>query len=122
MRVSCDGTPLDVTQGEFVAIVGASGCGKSTLLHLIAALDRPYDVSIEVAGHELASSRELSHYRLRHVGMVFQLHNLLSSLTAEENVQVPTLELGLSRRERRTRLLAAVALWTQSDSGLNQKT
>jgi putative ABC transport system ATP-binding protein len=111
--VALDGMNLDVAGGEFVAIVGPSGCGKSTLLHLVAALDRPDDGTIVVAGHELASERDLTHYRSRHVGMIFQLHNLLPSLTAEENVQVPMLELGLSRRERRTRarqLLDAVGL------------
>jgi putative ABC transport system ATP-binding protein len=111
--VALNGMNLDVAEGEFVAIVGPSGCGKSTLLHLVAALDQPDDGSIEVAGHELASGHDLSHYRARHVGMVFQLHNLLPSLTAEENVQAPMLELGLSRRERRARarsLLNAVGL------------
>ena len=111
--VALDGMDLDVAEGEFVAIVGPSGCGKSTLLHLIAALDEPDDGSIEVAGHELASGHDLTHYRARHVGMIFQLHNLLPTLTAEENVQVPMLELGLSRRERRFRakqLLSAVGL------------
>ena len=111
--IALSGMSLDVAPGEFVAIVGPSGCGKSTLLHLIAALDRADSGSIEVAGHELSSGRDLTHYRARHVGMIFQLHNLLPSLTAEENVQVPMLELGLSRRERRERarrLLAAVGL------------
>jgi ABC-type lipoprotein export system ATPase subunit len=111
--VALDGMDLDVAEGEFVAIVGPSGCGKSTLLHLIAALDRPDEGSIEVAGHELSSGHDLTRYRSRHVGMIFQLHNLLPSLTADENVQVPMLELGLSRRERRERagrLLAAVGL------------
>lgn len=111
--VALDGMDLEVSDGEFVAIVGPSGCGKSTLLHLVAALDEPDEGSIEVAGHELASGRDLAHYRAHHVGMVFQLHNLLPTLTAEENVQVPMLELGLSRRERQARarqLLAAVGL------------
>ena len=111
--VALDGMDLEVAEGEFVAIVGPSGCGKSTLLHLVAALDQPDGGSIEVAGHELASGHDLTHYRARHVGMIFQLHNLLPTLTAEENVQVPMLELGLSRRERRVRarqLLSAVGL------------
>ena len=111
--VALSGMDLDVAEGEFVAIVGPSGCGKSTLLHLVAALDTPDGGSIEVAGHELAAGHDLSHYRSRHVGMVFQLHNLLPTLTAEENVQVPMLELDLSRRERREKargLLAAVGL------------
>jgi len=111
--VALDGMDLEVAEGEFVAIVGPSGCGKSTLLHLIAALDRPDEGSIEVAGHELSSGHDLTHYRSRHVGMIFQLHNLLPSLTADENVQVPMLELALSRRQRQARarqLLAAVGL------------
>jgi len=111
--VALDGMDLEVSEGDFVAIVGPSGCGKSTLLHLVAALDPPDEGSIEVAGHELSSGRGLTHYRSRHVGMIFQLHNLLPTLTAEENVQVPMLELGLSRRQRRARarqLLAAVGL------------
>jgi putative ABC transport system ATP-binding protein len=111
--VALDGMDLDVAEGEFVAIVGPSGCGKSTLLHLVAALDQPDEGSIEVAGHDLSSGHDLTHYRSRRVGMIFQLHNLLPTLTADENVQVPMLELGLSRRERQARarqLLAAVGL------------
>jgi putative ABC transport system ATP-binding protein len=111
--VALDRMDLEVEQGEFVAIVGPSGCGKSTLLHLIAGLDRPDSGSIRVGDHDLASHRNLSHYRARHVGMVFQLHNLLPTLTASENVQIPMFELTLSGRERRlraARLLAAVGI------------
>jgi putative ABC transport system ATP-binding protein len=107
------GMDLQVAEGEFVAIVGPSGCGKSTLLHLLAALDAPDEGSIRVGDHDLESGRDLSHYRARHVGMIFQLHNLLPSLTASENVQVPLFELPLSARERRERagrLLALVGL------------
>jgi putative ABC transport system ATP-binding protein len=107
------GMTLEVEPGEFVAIVGPSGCGKSTLLHLIAALDTPDAGTIRVAGHDLAGERSLTHYRARHVGMVFQLHNLLPSLTASENVQLPMFELGLRRRLRRERaehLLGLVGL------------
>jgi len=102
-----DGMELHVAAGEYVALVGPSGCGKSTLLHLIAALDRPDEGSIVVAGHDLAHEPDLSHYRARHVGMVFQLHNLLPTLTAVENVQMPLFELGIrsSERERRARHL-----------------
>ena len=97
------GMDLDVAEGEFIAIVGPSGCGKSTLLHLLAALDRPDAGSLRVAHHDLTAGRDLSHYRARHVGMVFQLHNLLPSLTASENVQIPLFELDLGGRERRAR-------------------
>jgi putative ABC transport system ATP-binding protein len=97
------GMDLTVASGELVAIVGPSGCGKSTLLHLIAALDSPDAGEIRVAGHDLSTRRDLNHYRARHVGMVFQLHNLLPTLTALENVQVPMFELGRSPGERRRR-------------------
>lgn len=113
------GMDLAVRDGEFVAIVGPSGCGKSTLLHLVAALDRPDAGSIVVAGHDLGRESDLSHYRARHIGMIFQLHNLLPTLTAIENVQVPMFELGLRARERRTRaeeLLRLVGLGERADS------
>jgi putative ABC transport system ATP-binding protein len=111
--VALAGMDLDVRAGEFVAIVGPSGCGKSTLLHLLAALDLPDEGSIRVAEHNLAERRLLTHFRARHVGMVFQLHNLLPSLTASENVQLPMFELALTarqRRERAERLLGLVGL------------
>lgn len=98
-----DGTDLAVAPGEFVAVVGPSGCGKSTLLHLLAALDRPDAGTIRVNGHDLAQERNLSRYRARQIGLVFQLDNLLPTLGASENVQVPMFELGLSARERRER-------------------
>lgn len=98
-----NGASLEVAKGEFVAVVGPSGCGKSTLLHLIAALDRPDSGTIEVNGRELPRVQNLSRYRAREVGLVFQLHNLLPTLTAAENVQVPMFELGVGTRERRAR-------------------
>jgi putative ABC transport system ATP-binding protein len=98
-----NGVDLDVFEGEFVAIVGPSGCGKSTLLHLIAALDRPDKGTIDVKGHELRSERRLDHYRSHDVGLVFQLDNLIPSLSASENVQVPMFEGRCSARERRQR-------------------
>jgi putative ABC transport system ATP-binding protein len=102
-----DGMDLHVAAGDYTALVGPSGCGKSTLLHLIAALDRPDQGSIVVADHDLVHERDLSHYRARHVGIVFQLHNLLPTLSALENVQMPMFELGVrsSERERRARRL-----------------
>jgi putative ABC transport system ATP-binding protein len=96
-----NGMDIVVRQAEMVAVVGPSGCGKSTLLHLIAALDRPDSGSIRVADHNLAAEENLSHYRARHIGLVFQLHNLLPALTASENVQAPMFEVRVSARERR---------------------
>jgi putative ABC transport system ATP-binding protein len=98
-----DVVDLDIAPGEFVAIVGPSGCGKSTLLNLIAALDRPDAGSITVAGHNLLQRRDLDHYRARDVGLVFQLDNLLPTLTAEENVAAPMFGQGRSRSARRAR-------------------
>jgi putative ABC transport system ATP-binding protein len=114
-----NGMDLAVATGEAVAVGGPSGCGKSTLLHLIAALDRPDAGSLRVAGHDLAREADLSHYRAHHIGIVFQLHNLLPSLSALENVQVPMFELRLGRRERRRRaaeLLARVGLAERADN------
>ena len=108
-----NGMDLTVEAGEFVAIVGPSGCGKSTLLHLVAALDQPDEGEIRVGGHDLRARKDLNHFRAQHVGMIFQLHNLLPSLTALENVQVPMFEEGLSpgaRRRRAQALLDAVGL------------
>ena len=72
-----NGVEMEVMRGEFVAIVGPSGCGKSTLLHLVAALDRPDEGTVEVLGHELRTARNLDHYRAHDVGLVFQLDNLI---------------------------------------------
>ncbi len=111
--VALRGMDLEVAEGEFVALVGPSGCGKSTLLHLIAALDRPDEGAIRVAGRALEEANDLSAHRAHEVGLIFQLHNLMPALTASENVQVPMFELGLPGRERRERahaLLAAVGL------------
>lgn len=105
-----DGADFDVAAGEFVAVVGPSGCGKSTLLHLIAALDRPDSGTIIVNGEDLAEERNLSRHRSREVGLVFQLDNLLPTLSTSENVQVPMFETGLPAGERRKRARELLAL------------
>ena len=93
--------------GELVALTGPSGCGKSTLLNLIGALDRPDAGSIVVGGEDLSHLADSASYRARTVGFVFQFHNLITTLTALENVQVPMLgrRRGRSERERRARQL-----------------
>jgi ABC-type lipoprotein export system ATPase subunit len=114
-----NGATLQIREGEFVAITGPSGCGKSTLLHLIAALDRPDSGRILVKGADLARVGDLSRYRAREVGLVFQLHNLLPTLSASANVQLPMYEAELSFWERRVkaqRLLEAVGLGDRANT------
>lgn len=103
-----DDVDLDIEAGELVAIVGPSGCGKSTLLNLIAALDRPDAGELTVAGHDLMRRRDLDHYRARDIGLVFQLDNLVPSLSAIENVEVPL--FGTVRPARRRRAVATAQL------------
>ena len=85
------GVDLGVEEGEFVAIMGASGSGKSTLLHLCAALDRFEAGSIEVAGERLETMNEsqLTLFRRRRIGVVFQQFNLIPTLSAFENIALP---------------------------------
>ena len=109
------GMDLDVAAGEWVALVGPSGCGKSTLLHLIAALDHPDAGHVHVAGLDLDRLEDASGYRRSQMGLVFQLHNLLPSLTAVENVEVPMFGCGLHRSQRRARALELLALVGLSD-------
>lgn len=98
-----DDVTLTVEHGEMVAVMGPSGSGKSTLLNLIGALDRPTEGQVLVNGQDLAQVRDLDAFRARTVGFVFQLHNLLPTLTAQENVEVPMLGQPISARERRQR-------------------
>jgi putative ABC transport system ATP-binding protein len=115
-----NGMDLEVEPGEFVAVVGPSGCGKSTLLHLIAALERPDSGTIRVAGHDLGREPNLDHYRARHVGLIFQLHNLLPTLNALENVQIPMFELGIGTAERRARAQRLLELVELSERERNR--
>lgn len=104
-----DGVDLVVAPGEFVAIVGPSGCGKSTLLNLLGALDEPDGGTLRVGGHDLRGHRDLDHVRAVDVGLVFQLDNLLPSLSALENVEVPMVGVVRTARQRRERALALLA-------------
>jgi putative ABC transport system ATP-binding protein len=92
---------LHLDAGELVALTGPSGCGKSTLLNLIGALDRPDAGEIHVGGEDVTRLAAPSRYRAETVGFVFQFHNLITTLTAIENVQVPM--IGRRRRAARVR-------------------
>ena len=111
------GVNLQIPTGEFVALMGPSGSGKTTLLNLIGGLDTPSGGTIQVGGDRLdkMSAGELSRWRARHVGFVFQLYNLLPVLTAERNVELPLLLTNLSRTERRRHVAAALDVVGLSD-------
>jgi len=104
------GISLRVSQGEFVAIMGASGSGKSTLMNIVGCLDRPSSGKYLLEGREVShlSRDELAAIRNRTVGFVFQSFNLLSRTTALENVELPLVYAGLSRRERHKRAAEAL--------------
>jgi len=100
------GIDLNIEEGEFVAIMGASGSGKSTLLHLCAALDRFDRGSIEVAGQtlETLSEGQLTLFRRRRIGVVFQQFNLIPTLSAFENIALPLQLDGADTREHADRI------------------
>jgi putative ABC transport system ATP-binding protein len=101
---------LDIAEGEFLALMGPSGSGKSTLLNLIAALDHLDSGHIKVGGVDITvlSETELAAWRAVNVGFIFQFYNLIPVLTAFENVELPLLLTGLSRRERRSHVELAL--------------
>jgi len=103
---------LDVPKGEFLALMGPSGSGKSTLLNLIGGLDGPTKGTVTIAGERIdqLSGRELSSWRARHVGFIFQLYNLMPVLTAERNVELPLLLTHLSKAERMKHVETALAV------------
>jgi putative ABC transport system ATP-binding protein len=110
-----DGVSIDVQEGEFVGLLGTSGSGKSTLLNLIAGLDRPTSGSLRIFDQDLAkmSSEELSVHRRRNVGIIFQSFNLVSTMSAAENVALAMMFAGVVRAERdanAARLLEAIGL------------
>jgi putative ABC transport system ATP-binding protein len=101
---------VTIGRGEFVSLVGPSGSGKSTLLHLVGGLDVPTAGTVIVDGHRLSemTDDQLTVFRRRHVGFVFQSFNLLPTLTAEENVSLPLLLEGHRSAELRDRARAAL--------------
>ena len=109
------GVDLDVTAGEWVAIMGPSGCGKSSLLHMLGGLDTPDAGTVSVAGEDLARLSETKRALLRRksIGYVFQFFNLVQDFTVAENIELPMLLVGTGRtmaRRRRDELLEAVGL------------
>jgi putative ABC transport system ATP-binding protein len=108
---------FDIGQGEFLALMGPSGSGKSTLLNLIAGIDKPDSGSIEIGGIDITSlsETELAQWRASNVGFIFQFYNLIPVLTAFENVELPLLLTGLSRKERRKHVEIALSVVNLTD-------
>ena len=95
------GIDLHVQKGEIVSIVGVSGAGKSTLLHILGTLDNPDTGKILLSGKEITalSNKRIAGFRNRHIGFVFQFHNLLPEFTALENVCIPGFIAGIKQEE-----------------------
>ncbi|MEN9469102.1 MAG: hypothetical protein RL630_835 [Verrucomicrobiota bacterium] len=103
---------LTVRKGEFLALMGPSGSGKTTLLNLLSGIDSPTSGSLTIAGTDIAtlSRRDLTKWRAKHVGYIFQLYHLVPVLTAFENVELPLLLDNLGKKERHARVHAALEL------------
>jgi putative ABC transport system ATP-binding protein len=100
------GVNIDIPQGDFLALMGPSGSGKTTLLNLIGGLDAPTGGTVDVGGVNIGQlgGSQLSKWRARNIGFVFQLYNLLPVLSAERNVELPLLLTNLSKGERMKRV------------------
>ena len=114
------GVSLEVRRGEMIAITGASGVGKSTLLHILGTLDRPSEGELEINAEDVLSldSDSLAQFRNRHIGFVFQFHNLLPEFTALENVMLPGMIGSVpvaEVRDQAMELLASVGLEERFD-------
>ncbi len=103
---------LEIEQGDFLALMGPSGSGKTTLLNLIAGIDKPTAGSLKIDHHNLAtmSSGQLAAWRRDYVGYIFQLYNLVPTLTAYENVELSVLQHKLARKDRHRKVALALEL------------
>jgi ABC-type lipoprotein export system ATPase subunit len=113
------GVSLEIARGEHVCIMGPSGSGKSSLLYLLGALDRATEGEVHLNGRSLSKEPDLDRVRATEVGFVFQLHNLIPTLTSVENVEIPMMASGVAagdRRKRAEELLDAVGLGHRKDA------
>jgi len=108
---------FELCDGEFLALMGPSGSGKSTLLNILAGIDKPDNGSVIIGGVDISnlSETDLAQWRAINVGFIFQFYNLMPVLTAFENVELPLLLTGLSRKERREHVDMALAVVNLED-------
>jgi len=108
---------FEICDGEFLALMGPSGSGKSTLLNILAGIDKPDSGSVIIGGVDISnlSETDLAQWRAINVGFIFQFYNLMPVLTAFENVELPLLLTGLSRKERREHVDMALAVVNLED-------
>lgn len=117
--IALNNVSLKIEDGEFVAIVGPSGSGKSTLMHLVGGLDTPTSGSVLVDGKDISNlkDKDMSKYRNRTIGFVFQSFNLENTQTALENVMMPLIFAGMGNKERKLKAIRALEM-----VGLGDKT
>jgi len=118
-----NGLNLSIEKGEFISIIGPSGSGKSTLLNMIGALDKPDEGNINVANHNLLTEKNLSKFRAKKMGFIFQLHNLIPTLTARENVEIPMYGQNIKSsemKERALKLLDYMGLKSRADDSITK--
>jgi ABC-type lipoprotein export system ATPase subunit len=113
-----DDVSIEIARGEFVTVRGPSGSGKSTLLNMMGALDRPTEGIVLINDQNLTEIKDLDAFRARTVGFIFQMHNLIPTLNAGENVEVPMMSQSIGRgqrKQRARRLLEMVGLGDRID-------
>jgi putative ABC transport system ATP-binding protein len=115
---------LEIPAGEFLAIMGPSGSGKTTMLNLIGGLDRPDEGEVIVDGQRIdkLSGSQLTNWRAHHVGFVFQFYNLMPTLTAERNVELPLLLTPLSGQKRKESVRVALEIVGLSERARHKPT
>lgn len=100
-----NGVDLNIAEGEFVSIIGPSGSGKSTLLNMLGGLDKPDSGSIIINNEDITKTKDLSNFRAKTLGFIFQLHNLIPNMSALENVEIPMYGQKIKSKEMTKRAL-----------------